>query len=247
MAVQFAAFAASFLSDRATATRLTADLVATAEAGEAPWCIAWSRWACALLELIHGDDLHTAMNWVQQALEMSWQMGDTWLPAWGLWLSACICARMGSADRSAFLFGGAQQRLRRTRVLVEGLLPWWQVQQQAQKLARTALGDEEFDAQQALGEAASYQDMMELALRPLPRPDTDAVEPEPPAPLGGLSRREQEVAGYVAQEWTNREIAEHLNISVRTVDVYVAALIRKLDARGRGGVAVKIAALREQS
>jgi predicted ATPase/DNA-binding CsgD family transcriptional regulator len=249
MATMLGAFAACFLGDHATATRMTKNLVAEADAAEAPWCIAWSQWTCALLDLLHGGDLHAAMSWTQQALEMAWKMGDTWLPAWGLWLAGCIAAQMGMAERAAFLFGGTLQRQRRAHVMVDGLRPWWQVQQQAQRIARSALGEDEFAAQLALGESARSEDIMKVALQPVPRPhtDQDPAEAAAPAPVQGLSPREHEVAELVAQEWRNREIAGQLGISVRTVEVYVASLIRKLEAGSRVGVAVRFAALRQKS
>ena len=250
MATMLGAFAACFLGDHATATRMTKNLVAEADAAEAPWCIAWSQWTCALLELLHGGDLHAAMSWTQQALEMAWKMGDTWLPAWGLWLAGCIAAQMGMADRAAFLFGGTLQRQRRAHVMVDGLRPWWQVQQQAQKVARAALGGNEFAAQLARGESARSEDIMALALQPVQRPHTDqdpAESVEVAAPVHGLSPREHQVAELLVQEWRNREIAQQLGISIRTVEVHVASLIRKLDAGSRVGVAVRFAALRQHS
>ena len=49
----------------------------------------------------------------------------------------------------------------------------------------------------------------------------------------GLSRRELEVARLVAVGHTNREIAQELFLSARTVDMHVRNLLRKLDCRSR--------------
>jgi non-specific serine/threonine protein kinase len=254
MAVMFSAFSACFLGDRATATRLTKDLIAVAEAAEAPWCIAWAQWTCALLELLHGGDLHTAMAWVQSALDMAWKMGDTWLPAWGLWLGACIAAAMGQMEKAAFLFGGALQSQRRVRVLVEGLLPWWQVQQQAQNTirqaqnsARTGLGDDLFEQHFQRGMDTDYDEVMTVALQPMPREDTQHDQAEVAPLLASLTAREHEVAEYLVEGWKNREIGDELHISERTVEVHVRSLFHKLGASGRVEVAVKFAALRHDS
>jgi DNA-binding NarL/FixJ family response regulator len=50
---------------------------------------------------------------------------------------------------------------------------------------------------------------------------------------GGLSRRELEVVRLLSSGRTNREIAEELVLSRRTVDMHVRNILRKLDCRSR--------------
>lgn len=62
--------------------------------------------------------------------------------------------------------------------------------------------------------------------------------PDPIAPLHEvrrepLSAREREVIGYLAEGWTNREIASRLHLSVRTVEGHVLKACTKLGARDR--------------
>jgi predicted ATPase/DNA-binding CsgD family transcriptional regulator/transcriptional regulator with XRE-family HTH domain len=52
-------------------------------------------------------------------------------------------------------------------------------------------------------------------------------------PLAGLTAREVEVIGLIAAGVSNREIAEKLSISVRTVEKHIARLYDKIEARGR--------------
>jgi len=54
-----------------------------------------------------------------------------------------------------------------------------------------------------------------------------------------LTRREREVLELVAEGMRNREIAERLVLSVRTIDHHVAASMRKLRARTRGAAVVE--------
>ena len=49
----------------------------------------------------------------------------------------------------------------------------------------------------------------------------------------GLTRRELEVVRLVAVGRTNREIAQELFLSPRTVDMHVRNILRKLDCRSR--------------
>lgn len=51
-----------------------------------------------------------------------------------------------------------------------------------------------------------------------------------------LSRRESEVLEKVAEDKTNREIAEELYLSVRTIENTRARICKKLDLKGRGSL-----------
>ena len=57
------------------------------------------------------------------------------------------------------------------------------------------------------------------------------------APPGGLTPREREVAAHIAAGRANREIAEALFISERTVEAHVTNILRKLAVPSRAGIA----------
>lgn len=54
------------------------------------------------------------------------------------------------------------------------------------------------------------------------------------APTAGLTPREREILGHIVDGRTNREVAELLTLSVKTVENHRANLMAKLDAHDRG-------------
>lgn len=54
-----------------------------------------------------------------------------------------------------------------------------------------------------------------------------------PAGLSCLSQREWDVLALVAARYTDREIADQLFISYRTVTTHVSSILSKLDVRSR--------------
>ncbi len=75
----------------------------------------------------------------------------------------------------------------------------------------------------------------------VPRPDGDSAAGSDGATrgeLGGprLTDREREIAEYVVEGWRNREIADRLCVSVRTVEGHVLRLCRKLGVTDRSQV-----------
>jgi len=50
-------------------------------------------------------------------------------------------------------------------------------------------------------------------------------------PYECLTKREKEILRMVAEGWTNQDIAEHLNISIRTVETHKTNLMQKIGAR----------------
>jgi DNA-binding NarL/FixJ family response regulator len=58
--------------------------------------------------------------------------------------------------------------------------------------------------------------------------------------LATLSERESEVLGLLADGMTDRQIAESLTISPRTVETHVSAILRKLGVRNRAEAAGRL-------
>jgi len=104
---------------------------------------------------------------------------------------------------------------------------------------------ERLGARPLLGEIDRLAAAARLARAPAPGDgdgaDAGDAEPAPPAPGSalGLTPRELEILGYVAEGATNRQVAERLVISERTVGVHVSSILRKLDAPNRATAAAR--------
>jgi DNA-binding CsgD family transcriptional regulator len=99
--------------------------------------------------------------------------------------------------------------------------------------ARSIVEELTADLQEAeLRNSFLYQVDRLLPRRPMPTPRRSARQA-----YGGLTEREREVAGLIAQGKTNRAIADQLVISKRTVDAHVSTILSKLGARSRRQIA----------
>jgi non-specific serine/threonine protein kinase len=102
---------------------------------------------------------------------------------------------------------------------------------------RSRLDEATFTAAWEEGRAMSPEQAIEYALSAEEEPSKAAAPEEPPTGDGqepsALTPREREVAGLVARELTNRQIADELVISERTVATHVHKILQKLNLRSR--------------
>jgi len=83
----------------------------------------------------------------------------------------------------------------------------------------------------ARGEAYLAPALTTVMLRRLAAPETEQTQPHE-----GLSGRELEVLRQLALGYNNRQIAETLGLSVKTVETYKARVMEKLDIHGRAAL-----------
>lgn len=99
-------------------------------------------------------------------------------------------------------------------------------------LLRKQLGKVTFDATWAEGQAMTLEQAIEHALEAaIPR------EQLMKQAFGGLTERERQVAGLIAQGKSNREIAEAMTVGVKTVETYVTRILNKLGFDSRVQIA----------
>jgi DNA-binding CsgD family transcriptional regulator len=146
-------------------------------------------------------------------------------------LSVCLVAT-GDAERAAVLHGASEKLWTLLNAPVLMGPAYAEIRKSGTDTARNALGEERFDALVRHGYAVPLSVALAVAKGEAPAgPPADTAEPGP----GGksLTRREREVAELVADGLGNREIAERLYLSKRTVDSHVEHVFTKLGFSSR--------------
>ena len=126
----------------------------------------------------------------------------------------------------------------------------WQIQRSLgrvyQRLKRADRAEDEFAAARAtvhtlaetIPDAALREGMLRTALESLPQAKPASPRHTEAVKFGGLTARERDVARLVASGKTNREIADALVLSERTVEYHVGNILSKLAFDSRSQIAV---------
>ncbi len=184
-------------------------------------------------------DRGRAVSLFQESLRISWELRN--LHGLALCLSGIAgCSDMTIDATTALQLLGAANAFR------EMIGVQWQPvdrDEYERGLQRLTSRTDPDVATRALEEGArlSPDDAVKLAIALLDRLDLESEGSTAlrrrTTPRGGLSRREHEVAEWVAQGLTNREIAASLHISEKTVEMHVSNAFRKLRIRSRSQLA----------
>jgi non-specific serine/threonine protein kinase len=152
---------------------------------------------------------------------------------------AAVGALRGQARRTAKLYGAGEvlqetggfsfAALASSEYDYEGYLD----------LVRARLEDEEFEAAWAEGRRMSIEDAVEYALSTEDATAASGARVRAEN-LDPLTRREREVAFLIGQGLTNRQIAQELAITERTVETHVSRILRKLELRSRTQIATRM-------
>jgi predicted ATPase/DNA-binding CsgD family transcriptional regulator len=187
----------------------------------------------AVLDL---GDPASARRLQMESLAIWRSLGSTWGVAYVL--EGLVGVELAEGrPRDAVRAAGAAAALR--EALGEPTAPVRKARLDAQlAAARGVLGSTAFERALAEGRALDVDQAVAQATSP-PRPAT-AAPPEPSAD-DPLSPREREVARLVARGLTNRQVADELVISERTVDVHVARILAKLGFSARAQIAAWVA------
>jgi non-specific serine/threonine protein kinase len=88
-----------------------------------------------------------------------------------------------------------------------------------------------------IDESPLREDFLKGASAWIPRPSRPTSLQDAKREFGGLTRREREVAAMIAAGKTNREIAETLVVSTRTVETHVENVLTRLGFSSRSQIA----------
>jgi non-specific serine/threonine protein kinase len=218
--------------DRAQGIRLTTESLDRLRAlGD----LRWAALAQALLgRFAHeSDEFAQAIELIVEGLTTHLRLGDRWFVTWDLFALADVLISAGDARQGIQLMGAAQALSDRLGSPVGGV-SFELLMEDVGVLRR----EEWFEPLCTAGYALSPQEAVQLARALLDEPESpgqpaQAIEPE----LVPLTRRELEVARLLAEGHTDRQIADVLFLSVRTVGVHVHHILRKLELQSRVQVA----------
>ncbi len=196
------------------------------------------RWQQSYLLLLEGmclfvlGDLGPSAKAFRTALAMKHEIADTMGIGYALEGTGWLAAAERRFTRAAWLLGAAEGRWQ----LVGGRLgrnaTTEALHARAEQAVRDALGPERYRGLHDQGAGYPLEEIVRLAAAGAdelpPRPDRPSDAAPPSSPVPALTSRELEIAGLVGEGLSNRQIAERLVISKRTVDAHIEHIYGKL-------------------
>ncbi len=203
------------------------------------------RWQQSYLLLLEGmclfvlGDLGPSAEAFRTALAMKHEIGDTMGMGYALEGTGWLAAAEQRFTRAAWLLGAAEGRWQLTGGRLGRNATAEALHARAEQLVRDALGEERYRTLHDQGAAYPLEEIVRLAaadadtLPPRPAEAGAALVPPPSPPLPALTSRELEIAGLVGEGLSNRQIADRLVISKRTVDAHIEHIYGKLGVSSR--------------
>lgn len=173
-----------------------------------------------------GDDLE-ALNLFRESLTLRQSLGEHNGIVECIEGIAAIAARRGYLEQAVSLLGATEAR--RSLTEASPSIAERRAQEQTLALARRTLSSSLFNSAWEEGLLLSLERATAEALQLTVDPN---AMPRPAAPFN-LSPREQEVLALLGEHLSDREIADRLFLSPRTVERHVGSILAKLEAPNR--------------
>ena len=142
---------------------------------------------------------------------------------------AWMAAECGQLERAATLLGSAQRvRDESSVAFIELFRPQYE---RTKAIIIRAIGQRAFDAAFARGRGMTIAESVAFATG-----DQQAAKPPPAVKATSdteLTRMQLEIARLIAEDLTNRQIADRLFLSERTVETHVTNMLNKLGMNSR--------------
>jgi predicted ATPase/DNA-binding CsgD family transcriptional regulator len=202
------------------------------------WMRSYATYGLGLIALMSGDT-HGALANAAESLRLRRIFDDTVGLSLTLDLLAWAEAAAGTSRRAAVLLGAASSLWGSVGAQLYGSTHWMAERSRFERLAQQNLGEVAYQAEFDRGQAMGRDEVLQFALRER----GERLSPATPRD-SVLTRREREVAGLVALGLSNREIAQRLIISHRTVEGHVEHVLTKLCLARRSQIAPWLAGQR---
>jgi non-specific serine/threonine protein kinase len=193
--------------------------------GTALWIRGAARWL--------SGDVSQAIEDTLACLRIKESLGDLHTITMAIDLMAVCLVAQADYGRAAELCGAGDALWKTLRAPVQQGPHYAEIRRSAAGTCRQALGDERFGAARQRGVDMSVAEAIAVARNETAAPAARAVPAR-------LTKREQEIAGLVAQGLSNREIAERLVLAKRTVDSHIEHIFTKLGFTSRAQIATWI-------
>jgi predicted ATPase/DNA-binding CsgD family transcriptional regulator len=205
------------------------------EIGE-QWARSTALWTRGAARWLSGDNT-AAIEDTRACLRVKADVGDLHTIAMSFDLLSVCLVPTDDVERTAVLYGASERLWTLLNAPVLMGPAYAGIRKNAADAARDSLGTERFDALARHGYAMSLSVALAVAKGEAPAaPPADTPhlrQTGTGTEVRALTRREKEIAGLVADGLGNREIAERLYLSKRTVDSHLEHIFGKLGFSSR--------------